>query len=86
MIPNTATAVTVTAGRVHPVVEERLLRFALRRRLVASADDELRSCRAKLLGEIGAHFFVLAHLVRHHEHLCQAEVNMGLLALSNAKF
>ena len=86
MIPNTATAVAVTAGRLHPIVEERLLRFALRLRLVAAADDVLRNRRVELLREIRAHFLVLAQLVSHHEYLCQAEVNMGLLALSSARF
>ena len=86
MIPITATAVADTAGRLGPIVEERLLRFALRLRLVASPDDILRNRRVELLREIRTHFVLLAQLVSHHEHLCIAEVNMGLPHLSSAKF
>ena len=86
MIPITASAVADTAGRLHPIVPERVLRFALRLRLVASPDDILRNRREKLLPEIRAHFVVLAQLVSHHEHLCKAEINMGLPHLSSANF
>ena len=59
----------VRMARVHPIVEERLLRLALRLALVAPPQDVHWSRRVELVGKVAAHFGLVRALVAHDQHL-----------------
>ena len=69
----------VGMGTVHPVIEERLLRLALRLSLVAASNDIHRSGRMELVAKVAAHLALVRELVAHDQHLRTKRVHpMGL--------
>ena len=69
----------VRKARVHPIVEERLLRLALRLALVAPPQDVHWSRRVELVGKVAAHFGLVRALVAHDQHLTTKAVeSMGV--------
>ena len=66
-------------GTVHPVIEERLLRLALRLSLVAPPNHIDRFGRIELVRKVAAHFLLVRELVAHDQHLTTKRVHpMGL--------
>ena len=66
-------------GTVHPLVEQRLLRFPVSRVLVAAPQDVDRYRGRKLLREVAARFGSLGALVAHDGHLTTKPVRpMGV--------
>ena len=69
----------VGVGKLHPIVEQRLIRVALGLALVAAPYNENRCRWRKLLGEVAARFSLLRPLVTHDEHLSTGPVGpMGV--------
>ena len=62
-------------GTVHPIVEERLLRLALRLSLVAPSNDIHRSGRMELVAKVAAHLALVRELVAHDQHLTTKRVH-----------
>ena len=60
---------------VHPIIPERLLRLALRLRLVAAPDDIHRPRGIELVPEVAVHLARVRFLVAHDEHLTTKPVH-----------
>ena len=66
----------VGMGMVHPIVPERLLRLALRLRLVAASHHIHRSRGVELVAEVAVHLGRVRFLVAHDEHLTTKPVHI----------
>ena len=66
-------------GTVHPIIEERLLRFAPRLGLVTASQHVDRSSRLELVLKVAAHLGLARLFMAHDEHLTTMPVrSMGV--------